>query len=286
MGVVIEDLFLTGKADTLPSIEALALYYDFSRLTPIGRRGDELIRRLADRLVAVDLLDQAAELLDHQVNYRLTGAAKAQVATKLAVVHLMNRKPVEAVRVIAGTRMPQLPQELREQRLFVEARALSETGRQETAIELMENLRGPEADRLRADIYWSAKNWREAGERLEKIVGERWKNEGPLEPSDRHDVLRAALAYTLGAEGIGLARVKDKFAEKMGDTTEGKVLKLLVSDGAANPRTLADAARALSTFDSLGTFIKRHRERYPDQPLPPDPTPTSSLFKIQRVSGR
>jgi hypothetical protein len=72
----------------------------------------------------------------------------------------------------------------------------------------------------------------------------------------------------------------------MGDTTEGKVLKLLVSDGAANPRTLADAARALSTFDSLGTFIKRHRERYPDQPLPPDPTPTSSLFKIQRVSGR
>jgi tetratricopeptide (TPR) repeat protein len=286
MGIVFEDLFLTGKADTLPSIEALALYYDFSRLTPIGRRGDELIRRLADRLVAVDLLDQAAELLDHQVNYRLTGAAKAQVATKLAVVHLMNRKPVEAVRVIAGTRIPQLPQELREQRLFVEARALSETGRHDTAIELMENLRGPEADRLRADIYWAAKNWRESGERLEKIVGERWKNEGPLEPSDRHDVLRAALAYTLGAEGIGLARVKEKFSEKMGDTTEGKVLKLLVSDETANPRTLTEAARALSTFDSLGTFIKRHRERYPDQPLPPDPTPTSSLFKSQRVSGR
>ena len=286
MGAVFEDLFLTGKAETLPSIEALALYYDFSRLTPIGRRGDELIRRLADRLVAVDLLDQAAELLDHQVNYRLSGAAKAQVATKLAVVHLMNRKPVEAVRVIAGTRMPQLPQELREQRLFVEARALSETGRHDTALELMENLRGPEADRLRADIYWAAKNWREAGERLEKLVGERWKNDGPLEPTDRHDVLRAALAYTLGAEGIGLSRVKEKFAEKMGDTTEGKVQQLLVSSESANPRTLTEAARALSSFDSLAVFIKRYRERYPDQPLPPDPTPTSSLFKIQRVSGR
>jgi hypothetical protein len=286
MGIVFEDLFLTGKADTLPSIEALALYYDFSRLTPIGRRGDELIRRLADRLVAVDLLDQAAELLDHQVNYRLTGAAKAQVATKLAVVHLMNRKPVEAVRVIAGTRMPQLPQQLREQRLFVEARALSETGRYDTAIELMENLRGPEADRLRADIYWQAKNWRESGERLEKIVGERWKNEGPLDPSDRHDVLRAALAYTLGSEAIGLTRVKEKFVEKMGDTTEGKVLKLLVSGESTSPRTLTEAARALSSFDSLGTFIKRHRERYPDEPLPPDPTPTSSLFKTQRISGR
>jgi hypothetical protein len=64
------------------------------------------------------------------------------------------------------------------------------------------------------------------------------------------------------------------------------VLKLLVSDDSANPRTLAEAARALSSFDSLGTFIKRYRERYPDQPLPPDPTPTSSLFKTQRISGR
>jgi tetratricopeptide (TPR) repeat protein len=286
MGAVFEDLFLTGKAESLPSIEALALYYDFSRLTPIGRRGDELIRRLADRLVAVDLLDQAAELLDHQVNYRLTGAAKAQVAAKLAVVHLMNRKPVEAVRVIAGSRMPQLPQQLREQRLFVEARALSETGRHDTALELMENLRGPEADRLRADIHWSAKNWREAGERLEAIVGESWKEEGPLEPSDRHDVLRAALAYTLGQEEIGLTRIKDKFVEKMGDTTEGKVLQLLVSEEGATPRTLTEAARALASFDSLGTFIKRYRERFPEQPLPPDPMPTSSLFKVQRVSGR
>jgi tetratricopeptide (TPR) repeat protein len=286
MAAVFEDLFLTGKSDSLPSIEALALYYDFSRLTPIGRRGDELIRRLADKLVAVDLLDQAAELLDHQVNYRLTGAAKAQVAAKLAVIHLMNRKPVEAVRVIAGTRLPQLPQELREQRLFVEARALSETGRHDTALELMENLRGPEADRLRADVYWAAKNWREAGERLEKLVGERWKNDGPLEPSDRHDVLRAALAFTLGAEAIGLTRVKEKFVEKMGDTTEGKVLQLLLSDEGATPRTLTEAARALSSFDSLGTFIRRYRERYPDQPLPADPDPTSSLFKTQRISGR
>jgi len=41
-----------------------------SRADPIGRRGDEMIRRLPDRLVGVDLLDQAAELLDYQVDKR------------------------------------------------------------------------------------------------------------------------------------------------------------------------------------------------------------------------
>ena len=284
MASVFEDLFLTGKAETLPSIEALAIYYDFSRLTPIGRRGDELIRRLADRLVSVDLLEQAVELLDHQVHYRLTGAAKAQVAAKLAIVHLMNRKPAEAVRVLSATRMPQMPNELREQRLFVEARALSETGRHATALEVMENLRGPEADRLRADVQWAARNWREAGERLEALVGERWKGEESLEPADRHDVLRAALAYTLGSEQLGLSRVKEKFAKKMGATTEGKVLELLISSEGAAPRTLTEAARALASFDSLGTFIERYKSRYPEQPLVSDPVPTSSLFKTQRLT--
>ncbi len=46
-----DSLFLAGKGDALPAIDALGLFYDFRELTPIGRRGDEMIRRLADRLV-------------------------------------------------------------------------------------------------------------------------------------------------------------------------------------------------------------------------------------------
>ncbi len=52
-----------------------------------------MIRRLADRLVSVDLLPQAAELLQHQIDNRLQGAARAQVATRLAVIYLMDHKP-------------------------------------------------------------------------------------------------------------------------------------------------------------------------------------------------
>ena len=62
------DLFLRGKADAMRPIEALSLFYDFIELTPIGADGDEMIRRLSDRLVAVDLLAPAEQLLDHQVH--------------------------------------------------------------------------------------------------------------------------------------------------------------------------------------------------------------------------
>ncbi|MGE3145474.1 MAG: tetratricopeptide repeat protein, partial [Pseudorhodoplanes sp.] len=65
--VTFDSLFLAGRSDALPAIDALSLFYDFRELTPIGRRGDEMIRRLADRLVSVDLLYQASELLQHQI---------------------------------------------------------------------------------------------------------------------------------------------------------------------------------------------------------------------------
>src|SRR5215470_12370072 len=52
-----DSLFMSAAADAMTPVEALGLFYDYRDLTPIGRRGDEMIRRLADRMVTVDLLD-------------------------------------------------------------------------------------------------------------------------------------------------------------------------------------------------------------------------------------
>ncbi len=141
-----EALFLSGKGDTLPAIDALALFYDFRELTPIGRRGDEMIRRLADRLVSVDLLDQAAELLQYQVDHRLQGAARAQVATRLAVIYLMNHKADRALATLQATRTAEVSTELRNQRLLLEARALSDIGRHDLALEVAIACRRPRGD--------------------------------------------------------------------------------------------------------------------------------------------
>src|SRR5262249_13719231 len=153
----------------------LGLFYDFRELTPIGRRGDEMIRRLSDRLVSVDLLDQAADLLQHQVDHRLQGAARAQVAARLAVVYLMNRKPDRALGALQSTRVADLSNDLRDQRLLLESRAMSNIGRHDLAMELIANVDSREATRLRADILWAARRWREAGEQIELLYGDRWR---------------------------------------------------------------------------------------------------------------
>ena len=152
-GTTFDTLFLAGKGDALPAIDALSLFYDFRELTPIGRRGDEMIRRLADRLVSVDLLDQAAELLAAPGRPPPAGRG-ARAGRDAARRHLPDEPQAGACAwpSLRATRMADLANDLRNQRLLLEARALSDIGRHDLALEVIANIEGREAIRLRSDI--------------------------------------------------------------------------------------------------------------------------------------
>ena len=172
-----EALFLDNAADKLSKVETIALYQEFRQLVPPGRRGDEIVRRLADRLFDLDLVNEAADILDYQIKNRLEGVAKSSVATRLAVIHLQNRMPVKALNVLRETRSASMPQDLRRARLVLEARALGELFRTDLAIEVLADEKGEDIDRLRADIYWKGKNWREAGEAYERVLARKLAGE-------------------------------------------------------------------------------------------------------------
>ncbi len=267
--VTFESLFLGGKGEALPPIEALGLFYDFRELTPIGRRGDEMIRRLADRLVSVDLLDQAAELLQHQVDHRLQGGARAQVATRLAVVYLMNRKPDRALASLQTTRAADLSNDLRDQRLLLEARAMSNLGRHELALELITNINSREAMRLRSDILWAARRWRDVGEQIELLYGNRWREFAPLNDTERSDILRAAICYALSEESIGVARLREKYEAKFADGADRRAFEVVTAPIGASGTEFQDIAKKVASVDTLDAFLRDLSTRYPEASATP-----------------
>jgi tetratricopeptide (TPR) repeat protein len=265
-------LFLDDKADEMPPVKALALYYDFREMTPIGRQGDEMVRLLAKRLVEVDLLDQATELLRHQVDNRLKGAARAQIAADLAAIYLMDRKADEALRVLNRTRQASLPSTLERQRNIVEARALTESGRPDLALELVRNMRGSDVDRLRADTFWAAESWRDAGEQLEAMHGSRWSDNIPLDELERRDILRAAIAYSLAGDQLSLERLQTKYMTKMADSSEALAFEIVTRPIEAQGVEFLEVANSLADIDSLETFLKEYRRQY----MSPDRSPDQS----------
>jgi len=282
-------LFLGPKGEDLPPIEALGMFFEFRDLTPIGRRGDEMIRRLADRLVSVDLLDQAAELLQYQVDKRLEGAARAQVAARLAMVYLTNRKPDRAIAALRSTRIADLSGELRQQRLLLEGRAQSDVGRHDLALDIISNLSGREAVRLRSDIYWASRRWRESAEQIELYYADRWRDFKPLDPVEKGDVIRAVVGYALADDAIGLTRFREKYAPLMSGEADRFAFETASKPGAVSSAEFAQIAKMAAGVDTLDGFLREMKTRFPDAtaraPLPPetarpDPFSTGSLPEI------
>jgi hypothetical protein len=282
-------LFLGPKGDDIPPIDALAVFYDYRELTPIGRRGDEMIRRLADRLIGVDLLDQAGQLLQYQIDHRLEGAARAQVASRLAMVYLMSHKPDRAITALRATRIADLAGELRQQRLLLEARAQSDIGRRDLALEIISGMTGREAIRLRSDIYWAARRWRESAEQIELYYGERWRDFKPLNTTEKGDVIRAVIGYALADDALGLARFREKYAPLMTSKADRAAFDVASKPAAASSADFAQIAKMAGSVDTLDGFLREMQARFPDTitkaALPPasanaDPTPTGSLPAI------
>ena len=280
-----ESLFLSPKGKALPAIDALSLFYDFRDLTPMGRRGDEMIRRLAERLVSVDLLDQASELLQHQVDHRLHGAARAQVAARLATVYLMNRKPQRALEVLRSTHFAGLATTVRNRRLLLEARALSELNRPDIALEIISDIPGGTAQRLRADVLWRAHRWRQAAEQIERLLGSRWRDWKPLDAAERAQVLRAAIGYALAADSLDLGRLRNRYGAKMAGGPDRRAFEVVTAPIGVGSAEFRSVASTIGSMDTLDDFLNDLRNGFPETSVQTPPAPRGATEFGQSPAG-
>jgi hypothetical protein len=257
-------LFLDGQADALDPVSALSIYYDYRHLTPPGAEGDMMIRNLAQRLIEVDLLAQASELLRYQVENRLDGAARAQVAADLAIVYIANRDPNSALRVLYDTRLAGLPPGLERQRRVLEASALIHAHRHDLALDLLSSLTGRDTELLRIDALWQANRYSAAAEMIESLYSPDL-GMGALSPMARTNIIRAAVGYVLSNDQIGLARLRSRFSGAMSTTPEWPVFAFVVENVDPSGVNFREIARQVADTQAINAFLNAYREVYAGQ---------------------
>ena len=270
LGNAFRGLFLDGQADGLEPIQALALFYDFKELTPVGPDGDLMVRRLARRLVDVDLLDQAAELLKYQAEQRLDGVPRAMVATDLALIRMMNRQPELALRAINSSRISILPAGLNAERRVIEARALTELGRMDHALEILENDKSVDANDVRGDIAWRQRSWKQVGPVFEKSLGDRWKTPDKLlSEDDENKLLRAAVGYSLAGDDAALARLNQRYKPFVNGARQADALRVaLVGIDADATATASEFPQRVSDNEVFSGWVGKMKQRFRDRSPP------------------
>jgi hypothetical protein len=263
MHKIFNDLFLHGGADDMDPVQALALFYQFIDMVPIGAEGDRMLRLLADRLIDFDLLPQATELLQHQVDNRIRSSrARAQIAAKLALVYLMDRKPEKALIAIRTTRQVRLPKALNEQRRMIEARALVALGKTEHALELIDTDRTRESALLRADIAWQSKNWHEAAPLMLEVVQRYVPPMESLSDADANLILRTAIALSLNKNRKELAQLRKDYAAAMEQSKEKDTFEVVTRPNYLGDIPVKNLAPVLAQTQDLRAVLKRYQERF------------------------
>jgi hypothetical protein len=208
------------------------------------------------------LLPQAAELLQHQVDQRLDGIAKASVAARLAVIYLTDRKPEKALAVLRGSRQTRLPDELLAQRSLLEARALGDLKQFDQGLELIAADDSQEAKRLKADLLWQAQRWPEAGARDEELLGNRFEDSAPLSDAERMSVMRAAVAHSLAGDMASLTRLRTRFGAKMAASADARGFEVVTQAIDTTSVDYRGLVKRIASVDMLEGFMTDFRKRY------------------------
>ena len=261
-------LFLDGRADGMEPVQAVGLWYEFKDLTcTVGSDGDLLVRKLARRLVDVDLLDQATTLLKYQVENRLDGVAKAQVATDLATLYIMDRRPEAAIEAINNSRSTLLPKDLQDQRRMIEARAWLALNQNDHALELVGKDASSDADGVRAEVAWRLRQWNLAGGLLEKVLGERWKKAEPLAPDQEAMLLRAGTSPTsLASNDSALDRLRAHFGGFVDQAHSAEALRVALAGAEAMPTLTRDFGKVAADSDIFAGWVERMKQKFKDSP--------------------
>jgi tetratricopeptide (TPR) repeat protein len=267
MRTMFRKFYLDGEADHLEPVVALGLYNEFRELTPTGTDGDRMIRRLSERLIKVDLLGEAANLLDHQVQFRLKGEEKAETGARLAEVLLADGKPQEALTALEKSDQEKTPAPLLERRRHLRSAALMDAHRYDDALHEIATDFAEEFDMLRAQIYWRAGRWLESSRALARLTG----GLDPKNLSDRDSelLLRRAVALGLASDRGGMKFLRERFGAAMEKSTQAASFKAVAGGKllkAEDYAALARRAAELETFKAfMNTLGGRSAKPRPDQ---------------------
>jgi hypothetical protein len=263
MEAVFERLYLDGESEQLGPVAALGLYFDFRELTPVGGDGDQMVRNLADRLVSVDLLGRAAELIDFQVNFRLRGTEKARVAAKLAAIYLLDRQPEKALEALGKSRFRAIPNSLLRERRYLQTRALIELQRFDDAQRLIARDKSNQANALRADVYWRTSDWSRAAGAFEIVLGNR-QNADELSLQERNQVMQMTVAYALANDREAIDDVRNRYGALMSATEDASAFEVLTSNPDRASIGFREVASRIAQINTLDSFMNRYRSDLKD----------------------
>lgn len=266
---IMEEIFYYNNDNQFSPIKALALFDDFGYLMKKSTKQTAITLKLADRLVAIDLLDRAYTLLTDYMRINqntLSDTEKSAMGSRLALINLFNNEESEAIRNLDETEFYDIPQTLALQRKIIRAHALTKMGEIQQALDLLKDNNSKNAILLRAQIYWDAEDWDKASDTIRLLIQK--PEEGkPISDEQIHFVLDWLTALKQAKKETVIVRVKNTFLPYFQNTQYSGMFNLLTNVLESDEVNITDISKTIQDVKSFSDFTKQYTKSLIDDNL-------------------
>ena len=189
-------------------------------------------------------------------------ASKPITTATIAEIYIEQGLYDKALEVLDKSDGKNINENLALERLLLRAQALIGLEQPGLALELLLPETALQAERIRAAIYWRAKDWQEASKSMAKVVrGLGAKARQPLNEEQALAVMSMSIAYTLDSNEAAVSLVTANYSEAMLQTPYADAFKLITDPpelGLLNFRGLDEIVQRVASFQS---FMDAYRQR-------------------------
>ncbi len=252
-----KELYYNDKSATIDPVTAIALFEEFKNLIPNNSTGYEMIKKLADRLISVDLLENAITLLSEQMDKKnLRGQQLSEIGTRLALIYLLNNQPDMAINTLDKSIAFPISGSLDNHRTLIRAKAMAEIGQIDDAIKLLDMNKSDASQKLKIDLYWNEKDWEKVSDAIKPLI------EKPLigislSQEQSQLILAWATAMRLSHNETALARLRENFISYIKNTPYYEPFNIITAPS-DEKIDVNNIARVTKNAEKFASFIDEY----------------------------
>lgn len=257
--------FIDQPFENLSPIKTVALYSEFKELTPAGKEGAVILRKLIKQLLAVDLFDHATKLLNELINTRLEGLEKQKARLQLAMIYFEDRQYSKSIKILDAIEPEFLQGDFASKIYQIKSMAAYKAGDKRKAIDIISKDNAETSKLVKAQIYWDSGDWQEVSKIYYKII-----NRYDLKDEKNTDylgglILNLAISLSFQTNQEALAKLKEQYSPFMIKTKYADLFSI-----AADEKPLVSqygdisshAKVASSSIDIFDGYLKKYKDQW------------------------
>jgi hypothetical protein len=243
-------------AQKMPPIDFVAMVEENTDLVPDSGEDEVVEQSLADRLLALDLPEQAKPVLQKLMNRAKFPAAKARFGTSLARLDARDGDDAGALAMLDASQAADLPPDLTEQRLILHAGSVARRGDPAGAAAMLAPIRTASAMETRAQILETAADWPGAQQAWSDYAAAILPDSGMLDENQIRTLLRLATATARADDTARLGVLRETFGPRIGAGPLGDMFRLLTAEPIVTTADIKRSQKEMNLAASLPAGLK------------------------------